>query len=101
MKKTMFVLGAALFLGACATPSTEVGVALFNDTVQPLMVTGNSGATKVGRACAKNYLGLVITGDMSVEAAKKDGKITQVTSIDKEVKSYAIYAEVCTVVRGK
>ena len=47
MKKMMFVLGAALFLGACATPSTEVGVALFNDTVQPLMVTGNSGATKV------------------------------------------------------
>ncbi len=101
MKKIMFVLGSALLLGACATPSTEVGIALFSDTVQPLMVTNNSGATKVGRACGKNYLGLFITGDMSVDAAKKDGKITQVTSIDKEIKSYAIYAEVCTVVRGR
>ena len=97
----MFVLAGTLLLGACATPSTEVGIALFSDTVQPLMVTDNSGSTKVGRACGKNYLGLFITGDMSVEAAKKDGKITHVTSIDKEIKSYALYAEVCTVVRGR
>ena len=101
MKKMMFVLGSVLLLGACATPSTEVGIALFSDTVQPLMVTNNAGANKVGRACGKNYLGLFITGDMSVEAAKKDGKITQVTSIDKEIKGYALYAEVCTVVRGR
>ena len=101
MKKMMFALTSVLFLGACATPSTEVGIALFSDTVQPLMVTNNASATRVGRACGKNYLGLFITGDMSVEAAKKDGKITQVASIDKEVKSYALYAEVCTVVRGK
>ena len=101
MKKLLFVLASAVLLGACATPSTEVGIALFSDTVQPLMVTNSAGATKVGRACAKNYLGLLIQGDMSVEAAKKDGKITQVASIDKEVKSYALYAEVCTIVRGK
>lgn len=97
----MFVLGSVLLLGACATPSTEIGIALFSDTVQPLMVTNNAGANKVGRACGKNYLGLFITGDMSVEAAKKDGKITQVASVDKEIKSYAIYSEVCTVVRGR
>ncbi|MBO5911750.1 MAG: TRL-like family protein [Elusimicrobiaceae bacterium] len=101
MKKMMFVLGSVLLLGACATPSTEIGIALFSDTVQPLMVTNNAGANKVGRACGKNYLGLFITGDMSVEAAKKDGKITQVASVDKEIKSYAIYSEVCTVVRGR
>lgn len=100
MKKLLFMLSATLLLGACATPSTEVGIALFSDTVQPLMVTNNSG-TKVGRACGKNYLGLIITGDMSVEAAKKDGKITQVSSVDKEIKGYAIYSEVCTVVRGR
>ena len=54
MKKIMFVLGSALLLGACATPSTEVGIALFSDTVQPLMVTNNSGATKVGRRIGEN-----------------------------------------------
>jgi hypothetical protein len=100
MKKILFLGVAALFAGACATPPTEAGVALFAQTTQPLMVTNNTG-TKTGRACATNVLGLMISGDMSVEAAKKNGRITQVASIDKEIKGYAIYAEVCTVVTGR
>ena len=100
MKKLLFLSAAAMMLAACATPPTEAGVSLFAQTTQPLMVTGNTG-TKVGRACATNVLGLLISGDMSVEAAKKNGRITQVASIDKEIKSYAIYAEVCTIVTGR
>ena len=100
MKKLLFVAVSALCLGACATPNTEVGIALLNDTVQPMLVTGNTG-TKTGRACAQNFLGLLIKGDMSVEAAKKDGKITQVASVNKEIKGYVLYAEVCTVVTGR
>ena len=100
MKKLFFVAAAGLLLGACATPNTEVGIALFSDTTQPMLATNTVG-TRVGRACGKNYLGLFITGDMSVETAKRNGRITSVSSIDKEIKGYAIYAEVCTVVRGK
>lgn len=100
MKKLMFLIAGALMLGACATPPTEVGTALFSQTTQPMLATTATG-TKVGRACGRNILGLFIDGDMSVEAAKKNGRITQVASIDKEIKSYAVYAEVCTVVTGK
>ena len=100
MKKIMFLTAAAALLGACATPPTEAGVSLFAQTTQPLMVTGNTG-TKTGRACATNVFGLIISGDMSVEAAKRNGHITQVASVDKEIKSYAVYAEVCTVVTGR
>ena len=100
MKKLLFLSAAAMMLAACATPPTEAGVSLFAQTTQPLMVTGNTG-TKVGRACATNVLGLLVSGDMSIEAAKKNGRITQVASVDKEVKSYAIYAEVCTIVTGR
>lgn len=99
MKKLFVLAGASLMLAACATPSTEVGRALFIQSNQPLMVTGNPGK-KVGRACGTNILGLFISGDMSVEAAKKNGRITKVASIDKEIKGYAVYAEVCTVVTG-
>lgn len=99
MKKVFALAGASLMLAACATPRTEVGTALFSQTQQPLLVTGNSG-TKEGRACATNILGLLITGDMSVEAAKRNGRITKVASVDKDIKSYAVYAEVCTVVKG-
>ena len=100
MKKVMLLAAGTFLLGACATPATEAGVALFAQTTQPLMVTGNTG-TRVGRACATNVFGLIVQGDMSVEAAKKNGRITQVASIDKEIKGYAVYAEVCTVVTGR
>jgi len=100
MKKWMLLIAGTMMLGACATPPTEVGTALFSQTTQPMLVTNATG-TKVGRACGRNILGLVIDGDMSVETAKKNGRITQVTSVDKEIKSYAVYAEVCTVVTGR
>ena len=100
MKKLMLLAGATTMLCACATPPTYVGTALFAQTQQPIVAT-NAPGTKVGRACATNILGLLIQGDMSVEAAKKNGKITQVASIDRDIKSYAVYSEVCTVVTGR
>lgn len=100
MKKVMFLAAATLMLGACALPPTYVGTALFAQTQQPILATGNTG-TRTGRACATNVLGLIIQGDMSVEAAKRNGRITQVASIDRDIKSYAVYSEVCTVVTGR
>ncbi|MDD7502078.1 MAG: TRL-like family protein [Elusimicrobia bacterium] len=100
MKKVLFATLCAAALCACATPRTEVGSALFSQTQQPMLVSGNKGG-KVGKACATNILGLLISGDMSVEAAKKNGRITQVATVDKDIKSYAVYAEVCTVVTGQ
>ncbi len=99
MKKVFLMVFACGILAACATPSTEVGTALFAMTQQPMLVSETTG-TKTGRACATNILGLYISGDMSVEAAKKNGKIQKVASVDKDIKSYAVYSEVCTVVTG-
>ena len=100
MKKVLLLAASTLMLGACATPVTEAGMAIFAQTTQPLMVTGSTG-NRTGRACATNVVGILVSGDMSVEAAKKNGRITQVASIDKEIKGYGIYAEVCTVVTGR
>lgn len=100
MKKFMLLSVGALSLGACAMVPTHAGSALIEMTQQPVSVT-NAIGTKTGRACAKNYLGIYLAGDMSVEAAKKNGHITQVASVNTDIKSYAVYAEVCTVVTGK
>ena len=99
MKKLLALAAVTLIAAACATPRTEVGYALFNVTQQPLLVSSNPGK-KVGRACATNILGLIVNGDMSVEAAKKNGGITKVATVDKDIKGYAVWAEVCTVVTG-
>ena len=100
MKKLMLLSATAVMLCACVAPATYVGTGLFSNTKQPVMAT-NAVGVKTGRACATNILGLIVSGDMSIEAAKKDGNITQVASVDTDVKSYAIYAEVCTVVTGR
>ena len=100
MRKLFFLAVGVVAFCACATPGTYVGTALFAQTQQPVMAT-NAIGTKTGRACGKNILGLFISGDMSIEAAKRDGNINQVATVDTDIKSYAIYAEVCTVVTGR
>ncbi len=100
MKKFMLLAVGALSLGACAMVPTHAGSALIEMTNQPVSAT-NAIGNKTGKACAKNYFGIYLAGDMSIEAAKRNGRITQVASVNTEIKSYAVYSEVCTVVTGK
>ncbi len=63
--------------------------------------TQNSQATKQGTACATAILGFA-TGDASVEAAKEDGDITEVTHVDHTTKNIlGIWGEFCTIVYGR
>jgi hypothetical protein len=71
---------AAMLLQGCAT-SVPVG-GLFTDLQLPVAVTSNAQGTKIGIAKCKSVLGLVATGDCSLEAAKKQGGITEVTHVD-------------------
>lgn len=99
MKKLLLLLPVVAILAACAIPSLETGSSMFSNTQQPMLI-GVERGTKVGRACARNYFGLWTEGDMSVATAKRNGDITKVATVDKDVKGYLIYAEVCTVVTG-
>ena len=62
----------------------------------------NVGMLKVGKACASNILGIVATGDASIEAAKKNGDIKKIAHIDYTSKNIIlVYAQYCTVVYGE
>lgn len=62
---------------------------------------GTGADTKTGEACISSILGLVATGDASIEAAKKAGGISQVSHIDHEQFSVVgVYATSCTIVHG-
>lgn len=100
MKKLLILSVVALTATSCAIAPSNHGFALIGDTVEAVNATTNTSTKKVGKSCGKNYLGLVATGDSSVSAAKRDGGISTVTSIDKEVKRYVLMSEVCTVVKG-
>ena len=59
------------------------------------------GTTKQGKACAESILGLIARGDASVRAAKANGGISEVTSIDHSARNFlGIVGEWCTLVRG-
>lgn len=92
---------AAASLSACAiAPSDAGGAFLINNSVTSGHATSATVATKEGRACANNILGLVITGDSSIATAKKNAGISKVVSVDREINQVVVFNEVCTVVRG-
>jgi TRL-like protein family len=56
---------------------------------------------KQGKACAESILGLLARGDASVRAAKENGGITEVSSVDHSARNFLnIVGEWCTLVRG-
>ncbi|NCB49226.1 MAG: hypothetical protein EOM53_00900 [Alphaproteobacteria bacterium] len=100
MKKLLCALALAGALSGCAVPESSVGYSIIKETNEPITAT-SLRATKTGRACARNLLGIISDGDMSIKAAMKNGGINQVSSVDKEVRYYLIFSRVCTVVRGQ
>jgi hypothetical protein len=93
---------AALTLASCApiVASPMLGTT-FNETKYGNIATDESVATKEGKACGTSILGAVAQGDASIIAAKANGGITKVSSVDHYAKSIlGIYGEWCTIVKG-
>ena len=88
-------------LAGCASPF-PTGV-LYTELKLPVNVTGNGGKVpKVGTAECKSVLGLVATGDCSVEAAMKQGGITKIHHVDWDAKNVlGIIGEYKVVVYGE
>ncbi len=86
MKKAIVSAALAVAtLALCSCGAPRIG-ALYTDISAPLTATTAVG-TKVGTATSTTYLGLVATGDASINAAKKNGGITTVSSVDEKVHS--------------
>lgn len=79
----MFIVGASLLLSSCAFVKTPVVGTLYTDVKAPLTATSNENSTKVGTAEAQSILGIVATGDASIEAAAKSADITKIHHVDE------------------
>jgi TRL-like protein family len=98
----MAVLGS-FALSACAVVMSPVGNgSLFTDVRGPLLLENGVAAEKVGRACAHNVLGLAAYGDASMVAAKRQGAIDRIATVDHHsVSVLSVYSRFCTQVRGE
>ncbi|MDR0484621.1 MAG: TRL-like family protein [Alphaproteobacteria bacterium] len=109
MKKLIIssLLLAMSLLSGCgytiyAMPDSQVGPALLQSITEPNGATSSTAdVTKTGEACASNFLGIVATGDFSIEAAKKAGGITTVSSVDiSKTTTLYLVSSICTIVSG-
>ncbi len=79
--KAVCVAGSVLVLTGC-TSTVPVGMIITNVEL-PIVATAASGSSsKVGEATCVSYVGMVAKGDCSIETAKKNGNIRNVTSVD-------------------
>ncbi len=100
MKKLVLIATAAIVLSGCATGMSPVGVGLVTDVKGPITATSATGS-KTGTACAQTFVGVYVSGDASIEAAKKDGGIKTVASADYHTKGfYPFYGKTCVMVTG-
>jgi len=104
MKKLLLLLSLSLLLASCGqTRSGVTGglVTVWDDTVSGA-VNNSIEFNKRGEACVINILGIVATGDSSVEAAKKSGSVTKVAVADTTyLNVLGIFQRGCTVVKGE
>jgi hypothetical protein len=102
MKKFLALILIAGFMSSCAfTAAPLVGV-LYTDVKAPLAVTSNTGSTKVGTAKATSILGIVATGDASIEAAARSAGIAKIHHVDYQATSIlGIYATYTVMVYGE
>jgi hypothetical protein len=103
MMRNLLLIVSALIVSGCATSNRQpVTGLLYSDVKANENVTDNGVATKRGEACVESYLGAVATGDASLEAAKKNGGITQVSYVDNYTNGFfLVYEKYCLVVHGK
>jgi hypothetical protein len=106
MMRTTLVLGAmslAIGLGGCMIVDAPIRGVVGTEVIWGDVAgkTGPANTEKQGKACAESILGLIARGDASVRAAKENGHITEVTTIDHSARNFfGIVGEWCTLVRG-
>lgn len=103
MKKILLsaAVAASLLLSSCAAIGPVMGFA-YTDVKYGTAATSNNLGSKVGRAEAKGYLGVVAIGDASIEAAAKSAGIKKISHVDQHANSIlGILTTYTTVVYGE
>ena len=100
VKNLLLCCTLPFFISACAQGLSPVNGLIFTEVAGPLTASSASGAKK-GSARCTSILGAVATGNCSIEAAKQNGGITSVASVDYRTRSIlGLFAEVTVEVTG-
>jgi len=100
--KHIALCSVVLLFTACAhtLPASGPGW-VFTEATEGVQANNGVEISRRGEACASNILGIVSTGDSTVEKAARNGNITRVATIDRSFFSVlGVYGKACTQVAG-
>jgi hypothetical protein len=101
MKRLLALAGAAALLAGCAWAAAPV-YGWYTDAKWGTEVPAGPPGSKTGESHCTSILGIVATGDASIEAAAKSGGISRVMTVDHEaVNVLGIYSAFKTKVTGE
>ncbi|HKE00223.1 MAG TPA: TRL-like family protein [Planctomycetota bacterium] len=102
--RKVYTLAAALaltLLTSCISVATPAAGWIYTDVKWPQSSTSNSASTKVGTGEAMSILGIVATGDASIETAAKKAGITKIHHVDMHTMWILVYGKLTTTVYGE
>ncbi len=99
------ILAAMLLLSSCANwPRAGNNGAFYTKVSSPVAALPNESTEplRFGQACSSSILGLYAAGDSSIAAARRNGSITKLVTVEEQFKHVLLgaYAQYCTVVGG-
>jgi hypothetical protein len=103
MKKLLiFVVSITLYSCASAPIDSAINITTHSGNGSIGVVDNSVSETKVGEAACHSILGIVAFGDCSVKAAKQNGGISKVNSVDNATLNiFYFYGQYKTIVRGE
>lgn len=103
IKRLLLLVAVAAGMSSCASLSSQAGMgAIYMDVQTGEHVTSNNMGAKVGTATVNNILGLVLTGDASIQAAAKSAGIKKISHVDSQKKNIlGIYSTYKVIVYGE
>lgn len=101
--KLSFVAACAMVFASCAAVSTPAGVGgLYTSVTSGEAVTSNSLGSKVGTSSASNILGIIATGDASIQTAARSAGIKKISHVDsKKTSVLGLFGTYKTIVYGE
>ncbi len=90
MKKLFIIaaVAATALMSSCAGVGTVCGAgAIYTDVQSGVTATSNNVGSKVGTASATSVLGIIATGDASINAAATNAGIKKISHVDQHHKS--------------
>lgn len=103
LRVAALAISAALLSGCAAWPKAGNNGLFYTQVTTPFAVLdAEANASRTGKACSTGLLGLIATGNTSIETAMETAGITKISTVEESFTHFLFgaYSSYCTIVKG-